>query len=240
MTGKLRNTIVATVAALAITGTALTPVLAAAAHKDQVVEASKSGAANPNLKLSQDGYTVMRSIRAARVAIFNGDTDLAKKFVSDAQEALTKVKSDDSIVKKTDKTDEAIAANWVPIDGQLVVADNFVATPEKAAHIAKGNQKIKEGKANEAIEELKLANVDVGFTRILMPLGETEAHLNLAAKQIKGEDYYEANLALKAAEDGLNVETAMLVEAPKTQKTSQADTAKTTASVDKTAPTKTN
>jgi hypothetical protein len=59
----------------------LAPVIANAADtKDQVVEASKAGSANPNLRLSQDGYNVMRDIRATRVAIFNGDTEGAMKY----------------------------------------------------------------------------------------------------------------------------------------------------------------
>ncbi len=215
MTGTFRNTIVATVAALAITGTALTPVLAATDSNggDAVVQAAKTGAANPKLALSADGNTLMRAVRAARIAIFNGDTAMANNMVKKAQAALKRVKSDDTVVKG--KGGKEIDANWVPIDGQLVVADSFTDNPERAAHIAKGNQKIKEGKADEALQELKLANVDVGFSRIMMPLQETADHLNLAAKEIKGEDYYQANLALKAIEDGLNVETAMLVEVPK-------------------------
>jgi hypothetical protein len=106
-----------------------------------------------------------------------------------------------------------------------VVADDFVATPEKTKHIAAGNQKIKEGKADEAVQELKLANVDIGFTRLLMPLGETQAHVKTAAKLIASEDYYQANMALKAAEDGVNIDTVILVNAPKPdqQKVGKAD-----------------
>jgi hypothetical protein len=119
------------------------------------------------------------------------------------------------------------SGNLIPIDGQLVVSDNFVATPEKAKQISEGNQKLKEGKSDEAMKALKLASVDIGFTRVLMPLNETEAHVNLAADLIKNESFYEANMALKAAEDGLNVETIMLVEAPKAKAATSTDQTQT-------------
>lgn len=221
-----RNFTIGTFASTALVSTALfglamapvmVPVMANARdndhhNEDQVVQAPQAGKADPKLQLSQDGYNVMRDIRAARVAIFNGDTVAAVNFVDMAKKAIAATEAEDTIVRAKDKDD---AGRWVPIDGQLVVADNFVATPEKTEHIAAGNQKIKEGKTREAIEELKLADVDIGFTRLLMPLSETEAHVNTAAKLIASEDYFQANMALKAAEDGVNVDTVMLVGAPK-------------------------
>lgn len=213
------KTTIRTLAVAAITSTALAGALvplgaAAADNKDPVVEATKAGTPHPKVQLSQDGYNVMRDIRATRVAIFNGDADSAKKFVELAKADLDKTKKDEDRIEHK-KTGENVTQDWVAIDGQVVVADNFVATPEKTKHIASGNQKIKEGKSREAIQELKLAEVDVGFTRVLMPLAETQVHVDVAAEQIQSGAYYEANLALKAAEDGLNIETVMLLETPK-------------------------
>lgn len=214
MKSAFRTLAVATITSTALAGVALAPLSAVAAgSKDPVVEATKAGTANPKVQLSQDGYNVMRDIRATRVAIFNGDTDSAKKFIELAKTDLQKTKKDDTLIEQ--KKGENLPKNWVPIDGQVVVADNFVATPEKTKHVASGNQKLKEGKSREAIEELKLAEVDVGFTRVLMPLAETEVHVDVAADQIQAGAFYEANLALKAAEDGLNIETVMLLENPK-------------------------
>ncbi|MEJ2125338.1 MAG: YfdX family protein [Alphaproteobacteria bacterium] len=197
----------------AVTAAALPTIIAQAASKtDQVVQASKSGKPNPNLLLSQDGYNVIRDVRAARIAIFNGDTQRAKTLTEEAQADLKKVKADDKLadLNKGDK-------NLVPVDGQLVIADNFVSTPEKAKHIAASNEHIKKGETKKAMDELKLASVDVAFTRILMPIKETEAHVDLAKKQISQGHYYQANMALKATEDALNVETVMLAETPKTK-----------------------
>lgn len=208
-----RNLSLAAFAITAVTAATLPAIFAQAANKtDQVVQTSKSGKANPNLRLSQDGYNVMRDVRAARVAIFNGDTKQAMTLTEQTQADLKKVKADDKLanVSKGDK-------NLIPVDGQLVVADNFVSTPEKAKHIAAGNAHLKKGESKKAMDELKLAGVDIGFTRILMPLKVTEAHVDLAKQLIGQEKYYQANMALKATEDALNVDTVMLVETPKTQ-----------------------
>lgn len=181
----------------------------AAVGKDQVVEASKSGNAQPNLKLSQDGFSTMRAVRGARVAIFNGDVAAAKKLIDQAGVDIAKVKADEMTIHK------ASPGNWVPIDGQLVVADNLVATPEKAAKIASGNKKLQEGKSAEAVQEFKLAEVDVGFSRLLMPMDATRRQISIASGLMTAQKFYEANMALKAAEDGLVLDRIAVVEVPK-------------------------
>ena len=224
MTKTLRKLTLAAVVSTAITGITLAPVFAntAPGKTDQVVEASKSGAAHPSLKLSQDGYNVVRDIRAARVAIFNGDTHAAKRYVAKADHDLGNARKDESVVKGKGGKENG---NWIPIDGQLVISDDVAEIPEKATHIKTGDKKIKEGKTEEAIREMKLAEVDIGFTRVLLPLNQTAKHIRAATDLIGKQKYYEANMALKAAEDGLNMETVMLEEAPKIdQKTSNLKT----------------
>ncbi len=206
----MRNIAIATFVTSLAASSALIPAVASAATNDQVTEASKTGDANPALELSGNGFKVMRDVRAARVAIFNGDTKAAKKYVDDAVATMSDVKTESAKMTKGKDADP----NLIPIDGQLVVADNFVSTPEKTAQIAKGNAALKKGDSKTAIEELKLAGVDIGFTRLLMPMKETTAHLNVANKMIGEEDFYEANMALKAAEDGMNVDTVMLIVQP--------------------------
>ncbi|GAB4354112.1 MAG: YfdX family protein [Oricola sp.] len=226
MNRTFRQFTIGALASTAVAAASLAPALAhAATTDDQVVTASKTGAANPDLRLSQDGYNVIRDIRAARVAIFNGDSEAAKKFVEEAKSDLKKVKSDDMIAVKKDSANTN--PDLVPIDGQLFVADNFTTSSEKARHIADTNKKIKEGKADEAMQDLKLANVDVGFTRVLMPLAMTQDHVTTAYNLLEGGSYYEANMALKAAEDGLQVDTVMLVKGnPTLDKTSTGSIAK--------------
>ena len=123
------------------------------------------------------------AIHHARIAIFNGETktademlDKAKKdldaatkdaktFAADNKAADHEKKADDkSASDKSDKMD------MIPIDGEIAVADTFVPSPEKKKHIDKANEHLKAGRSKEAIEELRLGEVEVIFTRVLLPL----------------------------------------------------------------------
>ena len=225
MNRTIRKFTIGAIAGTAIAAAGLFPVMAyAATTGDQVVSASKSAMAKPDLRLSQDGYNVLRDIRAARFAIFSGDAEAARKFVDEAKTDLNRVKVDDMVAMKGDPGSPN--PDLVPIDGQIFVADNFTTSPQKAQHIADTNKKIKQGKADEAMHDLQLANVDVGFTRVLMPLSKTRDHIDLASSLIGQESYYQANMALKAAEDGLQVDTVMLDQTPSTDQTRTGSIAK--------------
>lgn len=178
------------------------------------------------MKLSQDGFTAMRAIRAARLAIFDGDPKIAQNMVAQAQKSLQAASKDASALPPSAANGSGTngsAGNgssnvkYVPIDGQIVLADSFVDTSAKKAHIDKANQHIANGQSKQAMDELKLAEVDASFTSLLMPLQTTTKHVDAAKKLMDQQKFYEANLALKAAEDGLIVDTVALggVPAPK-------------------------
>jgi hypothetical protein len=48
-----------------------------------------------------------------------------------------------------------------------------------------------------------------------MPLKTTQKHVKSAESLLDAKKYYEANLALKAAQDGLVIDTTALVDVPK-------------------------
>jgi len=205
----------ALMAGMALFGSA--PVVAAEkSAKDPVIAAASKNKASSELllKLSDDGYAAMRAVKAARIAIFNGKPDLAKKMVKVASRFLKATSKDDTkYAIKTKMAESGTSSiNLVPIDGSLFVDDNFNMTPEKKAKIAKANEHLKKGESKKAIETLRLASIDVAFQRILMPVGSTTEHVNAAADLLGKEKYYEANLALKAAEDGLIIDTVALAE----------------------------
>ena len=61
-----------------------------------------------------------------------------------------------------------------------------------------------------AMEELRLAGVGVMENQYLMPLKQTRNALADAQKLLDKKQYYEANLALKGAEDGIIVDSEAL------------------------------
>lgn len=176
------------------------------------------------LKVSNDGFNAMRAIRAARVAIFNAEPKVAIDILGKAKDALDAASKDESQfvsdVKSLTGTEAAksakwTAADWIPIDGQISLADTYVATPEKKTHVEKANEHLKNGRSKEAIEELRLGKIDVNFTRIMMSLSATRQCVTDAMQLAEEQKYYEANLALKAAEDAVIVDSLSLAETPK-------------------------
>ena len=104
------------------------------------------------------------------------------------------------------------AMKWIPIDGQISLADTYVPTPEKTTHVTKANDHLKNGRAKEAVEELRLGNINVTYTYVMMPLTATTQCLADAMQLATEHKFYEANLSLKAAEDGLIVNSVSLVD----------------------------
>ncbi|MFH6785634.1 MULTISPECIES: YfdX family protein [Methylobacterium] len=111
------------------------------------------------------------------------------------QSAATDAKATDA------KAKDKVA--WVPVDAQLTLGEDFLATPEKATAVTEANKHLAKGDQKGAIEQLKLAHVDVNFVMAVLPLDKTVADVNQAATLINQGKYYEANAALKTAEDGM-------------------------------------
>jgi hypothetical protein len=185
---------------------------------------AKNGLTQDLTKVSNDGYAAIRAIHAARIAIFNGDTKLGDEMLDKAQKDLDAATKDaqtfavdrkaaDHGKKGSDKSAND-KVDLIPIDGDIAIADTFVPSTEKKKHIDKANEHLKSGNSKEAIEELQLGEVDVVFTRVLLPLAMTKKRVADAEKLANDHKYYEANLALKAAEDGIVIDSVDLLGTP--------------------------
>jgi hypothetical protein len=142
----------------------------------------------------------------------------AKASVSKAElEAPTfTVKPTDSVQGKApDSKSQTEKAEMVPVDGQVMLAEDFVATPEKQAHVNKANEHFKSGRNKEALEELRLGEIEIHYNRVLMPLASTYKHIEQATKLMDENKYYEANLALKAIGDSFTTDSVSLIDFPK-------------------------
>ncbi|MGD9544202.1 MAG: YfdX family protein [Methylocystis sp.] len=193
--------------------------------KDTAVatEAPKDDAAErAMMRLSQDGFSAVRAVRAARIALFNGKPEFVSQLLDSAEASLRAaekeapsftVKVSETINGKSEETStQSQKIDLIPIDATLALADDYVPTDDKKAHIAKANEHLKKGEQKAAMEELRLAEVALNYTRILMPIEATKKHVDQAVQLLGEHKYYEANLALKAVEDGLTVETVNLIE----------------------------
>jgi len=223
---RIARIVLALAVALLIAYPALAAPEKCAGKKAAACRSAKVNAATQELmKVSKDGFMAMRAVRAARIAIFDGEPKVAVEMLGKAKKALDAASKDESMFiadmkamagkKAAHGTTTAAATKamvWIPIDGQIALADTYVPTPEKKEHIAKANEHFKSGRAKEAVEELRLGEIDVTYSRIMMPLTATKKCLADAMQLATEHKYYEANLSLKAAEDGLILDSVGLAD----------------------------
>lgn len=158
------------------------------------------------VKVSEDAMLTMRNVRGARLAIFNGLPDQAQTY-TDA--AVARVRATLKDADKYAVSNKGVHGNdtYVPFDASLTVADDFVPTPDKMKHVAKANEHLRKGEHKQALEVLKLGDVDVAVGTDLLPVKLAKKQIDQADKLIGEGKLYQANLALKSVEDAVIVET---------------------------------
>lgn len=165
-------------------------------------------------QISRQGFDAMDSVQRARLALFSGHPNEAKQLVDSAADLLSADQDEWKAFLKADKKTPHGDNDYIVIDASIAVAEDYVATPEKQKAINKANEKFGKGDHKGAVEELRLAGVGVSETQFLMPLKHTLQSVQSARKLLKDGKYYEANLALKGAEDGIVTETETITEIP--------------------------
>jgi hypothetical protein len=191
-------------------------------------------------KFSAQGFAAFADIRQARLAIFNGDPGVAKKDIGAAAAALQKAQTDGTVFMKAEAdltppqgTTEpnpdnnqpgTTAVKWLPIDGAMVINEDYTGNAAKTAGVAKADAQLKAGHKSQALQTLKLAAVDVSFNLEVAPLAQSMTWVNDAERLADAGQYFEANQALKHAQDGIrfDVQTVATAPAPKTADASAA------------------
>ncbi len=171
-------------------------------------------------KMSAQGHSAYADLAQARFAIFNGHPERATKLVGEAGRALQKASKDNTaftaaesdlrLAPSGDGKQAAVAKDttpisWLPVNGRMLVADDYVATPAKKAAVAEANGHLKKGDRAAAVNNLKLADVDVTFTTALLPLKQTISDVKEADGLLTAQKYYEANQVLNKVEDNVRV-----------------------------------
>lgn len=237
-------------------GTAFAAEQAAQQNSAQMTTADKDVG-----KLSKDGAQGFRDLQMTRLAIFEANPTQAKDLIAKAQAAFAKAKTDDAQFNKAEadlKTQADLSGQkgmtqssssatkpastdqvaWVPVDAQLTLGDDFVATPEKASAVTEANKNLAQGDQKGALDKLKLAHVEVNFTMAVLPLDKTMSDVDQAASMINQGKYYEANATLKTAQDRMRFDVIDAVTPP--QKGTAAATNSSSQTTDTTGSAKTN
>ena len=182
--------------------------------------AQKTTAEHDFARLSKDGARGFEELRLARIAIFNADPLTAQSWVDAATTAFERAKTDETVYMKAEselsvvpKLQKALTTNdkdaqkdaqpstkkiaWLPVDTQMILGEDFTATPEKKAALEAANKSLAKGDKKEALEKLKLAEVDVSSIVALVPLDQTISDVKAADSLMAQRKYYEASVLLK-------------------------------------------
>lgn len=175
-------------------------------------------------KLSADGSGGFQDLSLARLAIYDGRVDDAKKFVKQADAAFNKAKTDNSVFNKAESAlktpvdknaaaakSAAVAAPadasetarmkkpiaWLPVDGSIMINEDYKAQAAKTAAVAEANKSLKDGDRKGALEKLKLADVKVVVVVAVLPMEQTINKMDQAVVMINDGKYYEASQELR-------------------------------------------
>lgn len=166
-------------------------------------------------RLSADGMSAFEDIHLARMAIFDGNTDEAAKFVIDAKTSLANAKTDGAAFLKAESALRAPAQApigrdkgatpviWIPIDSRIDVGEAFQPTAERTAAVITAKKHLMKGEGGKALDVVKSAALDIDYTVAVAPLEKSIAEVEDAAQRIAIRDYYGASQALRRAEAGI-------------------------------------
>lgn len=166
------------------------------------------------LRISGEVVAALQNVRAARVAIFNGDTDNAKKLMASITKDFDAAKSSASDITITPQKSDAAKDRYVPFDVSMALAEGFTPTQDKAEPLKQAHEQMTNGDQKQAAEVLRLADIDVVVSAALLPIDGTTQNAADASKLMDQGKYYEANLALKKIEDSILVDTYDLTGVP--------------------------
>lgn len=171
--------------------------------------------------VSKESAQAVSDMRSARIAIFEGQTDLAKRYLDDATKLLEEADAHAPRTEVTVQTKRTVGGDevtksereevtdLVPVDAWVGVSEDFVARPKLRAS---EDEAAKDATASDAAPSVEAEDIGITVTRVLMPVHRTAAHVERAKKLLGQDKFYEANLALRAAEDELVTDEIVLYQ----------------------------
>lgn len=208
---KIRNKFfAASMAALLSTGA-----VAAYASADAASGKAANYQTQPGmLQTADEALAAVIQAHAARVDLMNNRIDDAKAKLKEAATAFSKSETDWKKFQVKDTKNPGSDAKYLPIDVSMGLSETFTDTKENKAALQKAYGMMQSGSKDQALDVLRAAAVDVNMTAALLPMQDTGAQLAKARSLIDQGKYFEANLALKAIEDSVVVQSYALNAIP--------------------------
>lgn len=157
------------------------------------------------LKTAGEAGNAVAQVRAARVALFDGDVPYAKASVEAARESLLSAESDFAGLMMRDFTDVDSDTNFLPFDMSMSLTEDFTDTDANKDVVKKAIDLFTAENADAAVTTLNAADIEVQVETAMLPYEATIASLDGALGDIEDGNYYTANLDLKAINDSVIV-----------------------------------
>lgn len=161
-----------------------------AVQSDGVVKTS-------SLDISPVGKDVLTSIYNARLAIFDGKVDDAKKMISDASDKLNK-----DLTKFLVKQDQAVV---LPVDSGIRFKDGYTPDKDHAQVLAEAGKLINNGQVETAVDNMVKAGIELNIQVAMLPYQQALTGLTEAQKDISAGHVQKANMTLKSIETSVSV-----------------------------------
>ncbi|KNG94596.1 YfdX family protein [Pseudaestuariivita atlantica] len=157
------------------------------------------------LKTADHALVAITHARAARLALFDDDVETAKGRVAEARAEFIESEKElnDLTIGDTEAPEGAV--RYLPFDMSMSLSETFEGTEVNKQALEKFYGLMQSGSPDDAVEVLRLAEIEVNVTAALLPITEASDLLLKAQTLIDEGKYFEANLALKAMEDAVIV-----------------------------------
>jgi hypothetical protein len=92
---------------------------------------------------------------------------------------------------------------WLPVGADMTVIDDFDHSAVKSKAVASTNGHLKEGQTKQAMDTLKVAEVNVIYTMAVVPMKKTLTDIGSASDLLSQGKYYQADEMLKRVIDAV-------------------------------------
>ncbi|WP_261841326.1 YfdX family protein [Aliamphritea ceti] len=196
---------------------AFTGILAVSAMSGFVSAAQSSNTSQDNtavyvvesIKIPGHAKSVLADTRAARVALFEGQTDAAIDLVQKALDTFDAGVADYAVELDDD------SGFGIPVDSSVEFNEGFQPTDADAKVINQAGQLAQKGDSKAAVKTMIEGGIELDFKYAMLPVAPTVVSLNNALDDLQDGSFYEANIALKAIETSLVIEDYGVADTPK-------------------------
>lgn len=198
--------------ALALTGILAAGSVSGLALAGQSKAATQESAAVyvvESIKIPGHAKSVLADTRAARVALFEGQTDAAIDLVRKALDTFDAGVADYAVELDDD------AGFGIPVDSSVEFNEGFQPTEANAKVINQAGQLAQKGDSQAAVKTMVEGGIELDFKYAMLPVAPTVVSLNNALDDLQDGSFYEANIALKAIETSLVIEDYGVADTPK-------------------------